>query len=328
MNAPLGRDRLALLLSLVPYLRARRGPVGVVAAAERFGVAPEEIRAAVRLIAVSGAPGEVGTYQDLDLYDIDWDALEERDEIVVTRYIALEEAPPMSGLETASLIAGLQYLRQVPGLSRTAVVDALLAKLGAGAAGAPPIAVQGGSASQGELGSVRRAVRDGRRLEFTYRSPTSGERARVVDPIRLEALDDDWYLRAWCLDQEDERNFRVDRMRDVVVSETLATPHEAAALDDAFFTPADDDPVVELDVAASALPLIREFLDDRDRVPAPGRDGRIRVAVRAPHWDGIVRLAAGNAGAVRVVGPAEAREAVADWARRALDVQAPPRTTT
>ncbi|KAB1660178.1 WYL domain-containing protein [Pseudoclavibacter chungangensis] len=326
MNGFLGRDRLTLLVSLVPYLRTRPEGVTVGDVAAHFGVSHDEVRDAVRLIAVSGSPGEAGTYQDLDLFDIDWDALEDDDVVRVTRFIALEEAPPISGLEAAALIAGLQYLRQVPGLTRQAVIEKLLDKLTARTGGSA-IAVDDRAQRTGDLGLVRRAVRDGLRLAFTYRSPVSGERRRTVDPIRLDALDDDWYLRAWCLDRDDERNFRVDRMRDVELTETPAEHHESNAPGDAFFTPSADDPVVALEVAESAVPLVREFLDDRSRLPEPDARGRRRVEVRAAHWDGIVRLACGNAATVRVLEPAAARAAVAEWARLGLTVQSEPPAT-
>ncbi|MEO6117302.1 MAG: WYL domain-containing protein, partial [Pseudolysinimonas sp.] len=47
------RDKLAFLLSLVPYLMDH-DRVRVADAASHFGVPPEQIREAVRLIGVSG----------------------------------------------------------------------------------------------------------------------------------------------------------------------------------------------------------------------------------------------------------------------------------
>ena len=57
-NPPLvARDKLTFLLSFVPWL-VDHERVSVSAAAEHFGMTPEQIREAVRLIAVSGVPGE------------------------------------------------------------------------------------------------------------------------------------------------------------------------------------------------------------------------------------------------------------------------------
>lgn len=317
MNAPLiASDRVALLVSLVPYLRARDEPVPVADAAAHFGVDADTIRACVRLIAVSGSPGDGGAYQDLDLFDIDWDALENDDEIVVTRFVALETAPPMSGLETAALLAGLQYVRQLAGVTRTEAIDRLIAKLAP--EGAPaPIAVEQGPMSDA-LPAVHEALEAGRRLAFDYRSPRSGWSQRVVDPIRLDARDDAWYLRAWCLDRDDERTFLVDRMEAARVLETPAEAHLEVELLDTLFTPAANDPVVTIALDASAVPLIREFMSPGDRVPKPDASGALRLDVAAGSWDAFVRLACGNPDRVRIVAPPEARAAVAQWAQRAL----------
>src|SRR6185437_9826479 len=107
------RDKLAFLLSLVPWLMDHDGAT-VADTAEHFGMEPEQIREAVRLIAVSGVPGETDSYQHEDLFDIDWDAFEEHDEIQLTHLVAIDDAPRFSAREAAALIAGLQYLASLP----------------------------------------------------------------------------------------------------------------------------------------------------------------------------------------------------------------------
>jgi proteasome accessory factor C len=69
--APQARDKLAFLLSFVPYLMDIER-VSVADAAAHFGVPAEQIRQSVRLIAVSGVPGETTSYQHEDLFDIAW----------------------------------------------------------------------------------------------------------------------------------------------------------------------------------------------------------------------------------------------------------------
>ncbi|GGA56355.1 protein pafC [Pseudoclavibacter endophyticus] len=308
-------ERLALLVSLVPYLHALGEPVSVTDAAAHFDVPERQIRGAVKQIAVSGQPGESGTYQDLDLFDIDWDALENDDEIVVTRFVALEQPPNLSPLEAATIIGGLHYLRQLPSLASSEVLDRLIAKLARG--GAAPITVDTASATEA-LPVLQDALQRGRRVTFAYRSPTSGDSERTVDPIRLEALDDTWYLRAWCLGRDDERLFLLDRMRGARMLDEASETHATPTADGALYRPGDADPVVTLDVAASALPIVREYLPERDRPLTPGADGRYVVEVHAGTWEHFARLACANAGRIRVIAPGEARDAVADWARRGL----------
>ncbi|MGO2111966.1 MAG: helix-turn-helix transcriptional regulator, partial [Pseudoclavibacter sp.] len=306
---------LALLWSIVAYLHRQGGPVSVEEAANHFDISERDMRQAVMQLTTSGRPGETGTYQDLDLYDIDWDALDDG-EIIVTRFVALEHPPELSPLEAASLIGGLHALRHVPGLTEPDQLDRLIAKLGRGAAA--PIAVEAAPAGE-SLPVLRDAIERGRRVTFSYRSRTSGDAQRIVDPIRLEAVDDVWYLRGWCLDRDDDRLFRLDRMLHARMLDIAAQSHHAAEPGDSLFTPSGEEPIVTLDVAPEALPLVREYLDDRDRALSVGADGRSLVEVHAGSWEHFARLACANAGRIRVVAPDAARRAVAEWARAGLD---------
>ncbi|MDQ1573665.1 MAG: proteasome accessory factor, partial [Actinomycetota bacterium] len=56
------QDKLTFLLSLVPFLMDH-DRISVTEVAEHFGMSPEQIRDAVRLIGVSGIPGETAAYQ-------------------------------------------------------------------------------------------------------------------------------------------------------------------------------------------------------------------------------------------------------------------------
>ena len=82
---PKAQDKLAFLLSLVPYLMDH-DRVSVTEAAAHFGVPAEQIRDAVRLIAVSGIPGETASYQHGDLFDIAWDDFTEALPAFLDRY--------------------------------------------------------------------------------------------------------------------------------------------------------------------------------------------------------------------------------------------------
>src|SRR6478736_9181715 len=129
------RDKLAFLLSLVPYLMDH-DRVTVAEAAEHFGIPAEQIRDAVNLIAVSGLPGETAAYQHDDLFDIDWDAFENDDEIVLTNRVAIDDSPRFSAREASALIMGLQYLSALPEYADRASIASLIAKLSLGTSGA------------------------------------------------------------------------------------------------------------------------------------------------------------------------------------------------
>ncbi|MRG58423.1 WYL domain-containing protein [Agromyces sp. CFH 90414] len=317
MAASKGRkapDQLVFLLSLVPYLLEQR-VVDVATAAEHFGVAESDVRDAVRLIATSGLPGATGTYQANDLFDIDWDSFEDDGVIVIVHHVAIDDAPRLSAREAAALIAGLQYLSATPENAGRAQLDSLLAKLTAGASSTPTRLAVAESEADATLEVARRAVAEGRQLEFDYRNALGEQARRRVDPLRIASLGPDWYLQAFDHVRDDLRNFRVDRMSGLVVSDLPVDDHSDRVLSDTLFHGSDTDLDVVVDVAPEALPLIADYLADarEERV-----GDRLRVTLRVAHHHGLKRLVAGLPGLVTVVEPPEARAVVADWAAAGL----------
>lgn len=317
MSAFVSADRLALLVSLVPYLRQQDEAVPVETAAAHFGVKPKQVRDAVRLIAVSGTPGEAGVYSHLDLFDINWDALELHDLIEVTHFVALEEAPRMSNREAAAVIAGLGFLRSLPRLVDESRIDDLLGKLGASAA-APHFAFGATGEYPASRDAVAAAIATGRRLRFRYRREDGEESVRHVDAFTLEALGGDLFLHGWSLERGATRVFRLDRMRDAVVTDVFAESHPEAQCSRPIFTPSDDHVLVTLEVGAAALPLVRDYLPAGEPAPQVNERGRAVVGVHIASLQHLARLVAGNAGEMRVLAPESARAAVAAWAEAAL----------
>jgi proteasome accessory factor C len=306
------RDRLAFLLSLVPYL-LDKGTVTVAEAAKHFSVDEDEIREAVNLIAVSGVPGETRQYLPGDLFDIAWDEFEEHDRISITHQVAIDDSPRFSAREAAALIAGLQYLSALPENAGRESIGSLMAKLTHGASAAPSqLAVAGGDADA-SLAVIRDAVEAGTQVEFDYLSARGRRERRRVDPLRIESEDRDWYLRGWCHLREAVRTFRFDRMSDLVrTDEPISHRAGEVALPDTLFQGSADDLKVIIDVTTSALPLLADYLPDG--LSAHEHGERTRATLRVAHYHGLKRLIASLPGVVTVVDPPEARRAVAEWA--------------
>ena len=307
-------DKLVFLLSFVPYLLEQR-VVDVAEAATHFGLTEDEIRHAVRLIATSGLPGETGTYQPNDLFDIDWDSFEDEDVIVIVHHVAIDDAPRLSAREAAALIAGLQYLSASPENAGRASLASLMAKLTAGASAAPSRLAVAESEADASLARIREAVTGGRQLEFDYRNALGVAGRRRVDPLRILSQDADWYLQAYCHTREDVRNFRVDRMSELLISDAPIEDHSDRTVPDTLFQGSDSDLDVVVDVAPETLPLLADYLADSRTEQV---DGRLRVTLRLAHVHGLKRLVAGLPGLVTVVAPAEARAVVAEWAAAGL----------
>ena len=306
------QDKLAFLLSLVPYLMDH-DRVSVAQAAAHFGVPEEQIREAVRLIGVSGIPGETTMYQDGDLFDIAWDDFEDNDQIVLTNLVAIDDSPRFSAREAAALIAGLQYLSALPEHADRDAIASLTAKLSRGASAEPSHVAVEASETDGTLAMIRESVAAGVQLEFDYLNSQGQSERRRVDPLRVESVDADWYLRGWDNTREALRTFRLDRTSSPAVTTNPVT-HGArdVALPDTLFEGSADDLIVTIDVTASAAPLLADYIPEGAATTEV--DGRIRTSIRVSHYHGLKRLIASMPGVATVVEPAEARAIVAAWA--------------
>jgi len=304
-------DKLAFLLALVPYLMDH-DRVSVADVAHHFGVSEREIRDAVNLIAVSGIPGSTGTYQHNDLFDVAWDDFLDNDQIVLTNLVAIDDSPRFSGREAAALIAGLQYLSALPENTDRAAIATLMAKLSRGASAAPTQLAVEDTETDATLATIRECVAAGVQVEFTYRGSNGEPERRHVDPLRIESLDADWYLRGWCHLRGALRTFRLDRITDPRRTDEPIMHHsQDMALPDTFFEGSVDDVEVTLELSASALPILADYI--RDNPVTATADDRVRTVIRVPHFHGLKRLVAGMPGVVTVVAPQEARDAIADW---------------
>ncbi len=306
------QDKLAFLLSLVPFLMEHES-ISVQEAADHFGVKPQAVREAVELIAVSGIPGETGQYQHGDLFDLAWDDFEENDQIVLTNLVAIDDAPRFSGREAAALIAGLQYLSALPENADRSAIASLTTKLSRGASALPSQLAVGGTESDSTLALIRESVAAGLQLEFDYLNARGEREHREVDPLRVESVDADWYLRGWDHLREAVRTFRLDRIeRPTVTSKPINFKAKDVILPEKLFEGSADDLIVTIDVAPAAVQLVADYIPDGAETSLV--DGMQRTAVRVSHYHGLKRLVAGLPGVVTVVEPEEARRVVAEWA--------------
>lgn len=306
------QDKLTFLLSLVPFL-VDRGSASVTEVAEHFDVAPDQIRDAVRLIAVSGIPGETNTYQSEDLFDIAWDDFEENDQIVLTNLVAIDDSPRFSAREAAALIAGLQYLSSLPENADRAALASLTAKLSKSASASPSQVAVENTETDATLALIRESVAAGVQLELDYLNSRGEQERRMVDPLRVESMDADWYLRGWCHLREAVRTFRLDRISFARITDVpISHAADSVALPDVLFEASNDDLVVTIEVAASAAPLLADYIPDGAR--RTERDGRVTTTVRVSHYHGLKRLIASMPGVATVLEPAQARAVISEWA--------------
>jgi proteasome accessory factor C len=300
------------------------GQVTVSEAATQFSRQPEDIRRAVELIACAGIPGDSAAYLHADLFDIDWDALENDEVIRFSNTVVIDRQPRLSTREISALIAGLQYLAAHPRYGEREDVRALLEKLRAVSGTSEPahIGIQSVSVSSA-LEIIDGCLRAGTQLRFDYVNRNGDADTRTVDPLAVETRDDVWYLRAWCLLREAPRLFRLDRMANVTGLDTPVSDHPD--VDDpeswTIFTASDTDVVVTLEFDEPALPIVGEYLD-RSRPPQRTDSGYV-AQVPFAHYGSLVRFVAAQGGLVRVTAPEAAIQAVRDWVSRAQERAVP-----
>ncbi|WP_434969160.1 helix-turn-helix transcriptional regulator [Microbacterium sp. bgisy207] len=314
MSGPsVATDRAALLLQLVPYLISK-GEVSVAEAADEFDVTAEQMRTMVRGLTVIGLPGDSGYWQMAnELFDIDWDLLDERDLIVITNSVGLERAPRLTAREAAALLAGLQLAATIPGVGDSQLFAGLLAKLSRGASRTPAAVV----VASEPVDAVRRLVADalGRQVavSFTYKTPEGSPTTRTVDPVKVLIAQGQWYLQGWCHLREAMRTFHLDRVSDLSLTDIPIT-HEQEAVP-GWFADAGEDVIATLEFPASVAPLLGDYLDRATVTTSAGvSTARMRIADEVS----LRRLAARRGGEVRVVAPVGAREAARNWAEAAL----------
>ncbi|ROQ40907.1 proteasome accessory factor C [Frondihabitans sp. PhB188] len=308
------QDKLAFLLSLVPYLMDR-GSVSIAEAAAHFKVPVAQIKRAVELIAVSGIPGETTQYQHGDLFDIAWDDFEQNGVIVLTNMVAIDDSPRFSAREAAAMIAGLQYLSSLPENADRAAIATLMSKLSRGASSAPSQVAVENAPTNDLLALVERAVEAGVQLEFDYAGVRGQVERRRVDPLRVESLDADWYLRGYDHLREAVRTFRLDRIAAPAVSDQpISFTASDVVLPEKLFEGSPDDVVVTVEIDTAASSFLADYAPDD--IEGAGTS-RTRLHLRVNQFGSLARLISGLPGRPVVIAPASARDAVSDWVSRA-----------
>ncbi len=300
-------DAVRRLLVLVPWLLERPG-----AHVDEAAAAVASDRATVlddlQLLNFCGLPGRLGG----DLFEV---------ELVGDR-ILLHLAPTFdrplrpSREEALRLVLSLDHVAAVLGDELPGLDDALAAVRRA--AGVPSGVRAAPEPATAQLGPLRRAVTDQRRVVLRYRGRADATpRDREVDPWELLLHRGTWYLHAHDHEAGDLRTFRLDRVEDVTVTDRPVTvTRPSGTLPTPAYQPGPDDTSVELEVTPDGH-WVLDLLDDAEVEHAADGTTTVRVATDAPRW--IVALVLAARGEVTVTAPAAVRRAVVEAAREGLD---------
>jgi len=84
-----------------------------------------------------------------------------------------------------------------------------------------------------DVAVLRRATWEERTVSFSYTDGKGAETTRQIDPLGIVFLQDKHCVLGWCHLREDSRVFRLDRMRDLVVTDASYRPRRIPMLKEA-----------------------------------------------------------------------------------------------
>ncbi|GAA1480219.1 YafY family protein [Gordonia sinesedis] len=318
---PAQPSRLSRLLALVPYFLSRQG-ISIDQAARDLGVTPAQLTKDLEQLFVCGLPG----YYPDDLIELEFS----EGHVDVGFTAGMDRPLRLTTTEASSLLIALRALVDTPGVLDRDAARRAMAKIEA-AVGATLPAVAAGTGTEAEhtdpdnptYAAVREAVRRGRALELRYYSATGDTVAdRVVDPIRVQAMDNRAYLEAWCRGSEGVRLFRFDRIEAATVLDEPARPPDEAAAgrQSAILTENPDLPSATIEIDPSELWILDYFstvepVESLESRPDPEAPVTARVVYGSPDW--LTRFLLGFGGRVRLIGDQPIAENVAATARAA-----------
>ena len=158
-----------------------------------------------------------------------------------------------------------------------------------------------------ELAPLAQAISQRREVTFEYFSQGRGAtEPRSVRPLELFSHRGQWYLFAYCCTRQDERLFRLDRIRKLEL--TRRSFEAPAARRGKVPEPVSGSGEIRVRFAPSMAAYMRERFGGQAR---PGPDGSVEVSVGADSERWLTQWILSFGGEAEVVEPPWAREAVA-----------------
>ena len=308
-------DRYNLMLALTGLL-VQGDEYEVQELAQRFEVSNEEIVKAVKNIGFM----DMAHFENPDRYVVDYDALEEG-YVRISYNIdnVVEDVPRLSSRQASALAAGLVYLSSLPGLAENEEILELQAILATGDSrgNTPEIIVQPGS-KDADLLTIRQAIKLSRAISCDYLNLKGEMRiGRMIEPLRIDLRGELIYLKGWCPENNDVRSFRVDRMRNASISDSVISKKALSAeLDDQVYHSSETDTLVTIEVNPEAYSLMVDFRPVEEPESVSQYVKRFKILVGDVRNLG--RIVSRFGGAARVVAPDSAKVAVREFALKAI----------
>ncbi len=306
---PLAGSRLRRVLALVPWIAEHPG-IALGDLAGRFGVSEAELVHDLELLPFCGLP----PYTPDRLIEV-----EIVDGHVWIRFAEYFDRPlRLSAEEGLAILAAGRALLVVPGSDDHGALATALDKLAHTLGATEGLAVEVGEPTH--LDALRNAAAAHERVEIEYYS--FGRNATTKRAIDLQSVFHafgHWYAAAYCHLAEDERLFRVDRIRSVAPTgenfDPAAEDGDEAHFGETVYHPRRNDPRVTLELAPEAEWVVESYPSEKAE-KRPDGSWRVVLAVSERAW--LERLLLELGPAARVVDPVELRSVGSEAAARLL----------
>ncbi len=227
-SGPVTPERFGLLQALLAYLLAACGEEkeAVIPASElveRFQIPPEELQDDLNLLnLVNFGGGCYAVYAEL--HD---------DEVHVDKELwgdTFRAAPRLTPLEARAIRLALEFVGPLIAAEAHRPLDRVRKKLedtfGAFELSQTP-EPSGEKAEEGLVATLTEAIRNRRLVEIEYLKEEEGTpTVHLVEPYTIERRLPHWYVHTWDRTRDDERSFRLDRMRSASLSDEEFEPRE------------------------------------------------------------------------------------------------------
>jgi proteasome accessory factor C len=299
-------ERLRRLLAVVPYVVQHPG-VRVDELSRLFDVPEGELAADLDLLFMSGLP----PYGPGDLIEVQVE--DGRVWISMADYFA--RPLRLTRSEALALYLEGKALLGTPGLPEAAALESALGKLEAalgpeslgGLAGRVE-AAEPDDAPTGLLAEFREAAAGHRRLEIEYYAASTAETTvREVDPESVFSALGRWYVVAFDHRSEEERMFRLDRIRRAEPTGDSFEPRGLAGAGRPLYTRSGEDIEVRLRLAPGARWVAEYYVTDH---VAERGDGSVDVTIPTKRLGWVARLVLRLGDAVEILAPDKLREGV------------------
>ena len=313
-----GDERFNTLLSIVALLQ-RQGEMHIDEIAEHFHLTRQAIRAMLGTINTTSFMPR-NSEEQLPFF-IDLERVDEEDGIVCLEFDnAPKGLPRITTQQGVALLAGLHFLRSLPDFEESEDIDELISLLKSDQGTVQTIDIQNNHFDS-DLAVLKKAIISNRRIECRYVNSKGQESVRQIDPLILVNSEEHWYLRGFCLGNQEVRTFRLDHMVDARILDTARGEdaiRAASELDETepIYMASNTDIEVVLELAPEAYALAGYF----KQVTEPWKAGEesITARIKIGYLPDLGPMVSRFGGHAKVISPPEARDAVRRYAQQAL----------